>query len=58
MQCKHGITAKIVNEIKKYKARLNIHGGKQVYGMNYYATYAPVVTWFSIRFLIITGIIF
>ncbi len=46
------------NEIKKYKARLNFHGGKQVFDLNYYETYAPVVTWFSIRLLIVIGIIF
>jgi hypothetical protein len=55
MQCKRDITT---NEIKKYKARLNLHGGKQVFGMNYYKTYAPVVTWFVIRLLIVIGIIF
>jgi hypothetical protein len=32
------------NEIKGHKARLNIHGGKQVYGANYFEIYAPVVT--------------
>jgi hypothetical protein len=37
------------NKITKHKARLNLHGGKQVYGMNNYETYAPVVTWFAIR---------
>jgi hypothetical protein len=46
------------NEITKHKARLNLHGGKQVYGMNYYETYAPVVTWFAIRLMIIFGILF
>ena len=40
------------NEITKYKSRLNLHGGKQVYGMNYFGTYAPVVTWFAIRIII------
>jgi hypothetical protein len=45
------------NEIKKYKACLNIHGGKQEYGMNYYETYATLVTWFSIRLLIVIGIL-
>jgi hypothetical protein len=44
------------NEIKGHKARLNIHGGKQVYGVNYFETYAPVVTWFAIRFMIIIAI--
>ena len=46
------------NEIKKYKARLNLHCGKQEFGTNYYETYAPVVTWFSIRLLIVIGIKF
>jgi hypothetical protein len=46
------------NQVKSHKARLNLHGGKQVYGMNYFETYAPVVTWFAIRLMIIFGIIF
>lgn len=46
------------NEITKYKARLNLHGGKQEYGVNYFETYAPVVTWFAIRLLIIFAITF
>ncbi len=46
------------NEVKSHKARLNLHGGKQVYGMNYYKTYAPVATWFAIRLIITFGIIF
>jgi len=33
------------NEITKYKARLNLHGGEHIFGMNYFETYAPVVTW-------------
>jgi hypothetical protein len=46
------------NEVIKHKARLNLHDGKQVYGMNYFETYAPVVTWFAIRLMIVFGIIF
>ncbi len=46
------------NKITKHKARLNLHCGKQVFGMNYYETYAPVVTWFAIRLMIVMGIIF
>ena len=45
-------------EITKHKARLNLHGGKQEFGMTYYDTYAPVVTWFAIRLMIVFGIIF
>jgi hypothetical protein len=55
MQCKRDLTT---NKIKSHKARLNLHGGKQIYGMNYYETYAPVVTWFAIRLMTIFGIIF
>ncbi len=46
------------NKVKSHKARLNLHGRKQVYGMNYFETYAPGVTWFAIRLMIIFGIIF
>ena len=46
MRCKHNLTT---NEITKYKSTLNLHDGKQVYGMNYFDTYVPVVTWFAIR---------
>jgi hypothetical protein len=55
MRCKRDLT---MNEIKSHKAWLNLHGRKQIYGMNYYETYAPVVTWFAIRLMIIFGIIF
>jgi hypothetical protein len=55
MQHKRDLT---MNKIKSHKARLNLHGGRQIYGMNYYETYAPVVTWFAIRLMIIFGIIF
>ncbi len=55
IQHKHDIT---MNRIKSHKARLNLHGRKQVYGMNYFEAYVPVVTWFAIRLMIIFGIIF
>ncbi len=55
MQHKHNLKT---NQFKSLKARLNLHGRKQVYGMNYFKTYAPVVTWFAIRLMIIFGIIF
>jgi hypothetical protein len=31
-------------KIKSHKARLNLHSRKQVYKMNYFETYAPVLT--------------
>jgi hypothetical protein len=55
MRCKRNLTT---NEITKHKTRLNLHGGKQVFGMNCFETYAPVVTWFAIRLMIVMGIIF
>ena len=37
--------------LTKYKARLCCHGGQQELGVNYWNTYAPVVSWSSIRIL-------
>jgi hypothetical protein len=37
----------------KYKARVCPHGGKQVEGENYWATYAPVVNWRTVRLVLI-----
>ena len=37
--------------IIEYKARLCCHGGQQQWGINYWDTYAPVVSWSSIRIL-------
>jgi hypothetical protein len=48
----------MTGEITKHRARLNLHGGKQEFGMTYYDTNAPVVTWFAIRLLIVFGILF
>jgi hypothetical protein len=55
MQRKRDLTT---NEIKLHKAQLNLHNEKQIYGMNYFATYASVVTWFAIRLMFIFRIIF
>jgi hypothetical protein len=41
MQRKRDLTT---NKIKSHKAQLNLHGRKQIYGMKYFETYAPVVT--------------
>ena len=38
-------------EIYKWKARLNLHGGKQTKGLNYWETYAPVAAWSTIRII-------
>jgi hypothetical protein len=55
LQCKHNLTT---NKEKSHIARLNLHSRKQVCGMNYFETCAPIVTWFAIKLMIIFGIIF
>jgi hypothetical protein len=44
--------------VYKHKARLNIHGGMQTHGTNYWETYSPVVNWFSIRLCLILTLLF
>jgi hypothetical protein len=44
-------------EAYKYKARLNVHGGKQEYGVNFWETYAPVIAWATIRLYLILAIL-
>ena len=46
MKRKRDITTR---KVIKYKARLNVHGGKQEHGVNYLETYSPVVGWWVIR---------
>jgi hypothetical protein len=55
MQRKQDLT---MVRVTKHKARLNLHGGKQEFGTNYYKTYVPVVTWFAIQLFIVFGILF
>ena len=44
-------------EVYKWKARLNIHGGQQEYGIHSTETYSPVVNWSSVRLITILSII-
>ena len=39
--------------LNKHKDRLCAHGIQQQWGINYWETYAPVVNWVSVRFLLI-----
>ena len=55
MRRKRNLTS---GEIVKHKARLNLHGGMQEYGVNYYETHAQVVTCFAIRLMIVFSILF
>ena len=43
----------LTGEPYKWKARLTVHGGKQEYGVQYWETYSLVVTWASLRLLLI-----
>ncbi len=45
-------------KVYKHKARLNIHGGQQTHGVNYWETYSPVVNWFSIRLCLTFSLLF
>ena len=44
-------------EVYKWKAWLNVHGGQQQCSINYWETYALVVTWQTIRFFFVFAII-
>jgi len=43
--------------ITKWKARLCPHGGKQIEGINFWETYAPVVAWSTTRLILILSLI-
>ena len=45
------------HEVYKWKDRLNVHGGQQQCGINYWETYPPVITWQTICFFFILAII-
>ena len=47
----------LTRKITKWKARLNVHGGQQEHGINYFETYSPVVNWFSVRLLYIMALL-
>jgi hypothetical protein len=35
--------------IAKWKARLNVHGGRHQHGVHFWETYAPVMNWSTVR---------
>ena len=39
--------------LDKYKARLCCHGGQQQWGVQYWETYSPVVSWMAVRTLLV-----
>jgi histone deacetylase 1/2 len=44
-------------KVYKWKARLNVHGGQQEYGVNYFETYSPIVQWFTVRMVMVMAIV-
>ena len=44
-------------EVYKYKACLNVHGGRQEYAVNFYETFSPGFTWITIRLLLILSML-
>jgi hypothetical protein len=43
--------------ISKYKARLCPYGGQQIEGINYWETYAPVVSWSTVRLTLVLSLL-
>ena len=44
-------------KIYKWKTQLNVHGGQQEYGVNYWDTYMPVMNWQTLGLFFIHSII-
>jgi len=44
-------------EIIKWKERLCAHGGMQTKGVNYLETYSPVMSWTTVRLILILSLI-
>ena len=44
-------------QVYKWKACLNVHGGQQEHGVNFWETYAPVVRWQILRLFFIHSIL-
>ena len=44
-------------QVYKWNARLNVHGGQQEHGVNFWETYAPVVSWQTLRLFFIHSIL-
>jgi len=45
------------NKISRYKARLNVNGSQQVYGLHYFETFSPVVSWITVRLFLLLSIL-
>ena len=43
----------LTKQVYKWKAILNLHGGQQEYSVNYYDTYSPVMSLFTMRLILV-----
>ena len=41
--------------LNRHKSRLCAHGGQQTWGQDYWDTYAPLVTWASVRLILVVA---
>ena len=46
-----------IGEITKWKARLCAGGHRQQFGIDYWSTYSPVVSWSTVRLMIVTALL-
>ena len=46
-----------MQQVYKWKARLNVHGGQQEHGVHYWDTYTPVVIWQTVCLFLILSIL-
>ena len=46
-----------IGEITKWKARLCAGGHRQQFGVDYWSTYSPVVSWSTVRLMIVTALL-
>ena len=43
--------------LKKYKARFCVHGNQQIYGVDVFETYAPVLSWITVHLLLVLSLV-
>jgi hypothetical protein len=54
LRCKRDLKT---NKISKHKARLNVNGSQQIYGLHYSDTFSPVVSWVTVHMFLLLSIL-
>ena len=44
-------------DLKKYKARVCVQGDQQIEGVDVFETYAPVVSWVTVRIILVLSLV-